>query len=326
MTGLKRDNGRERRTGRIKNLPPPGEPSPNPADEAAMIRVLDAAGRELQMSRQQWRDSFLLANIQQSWDDPHQLAVLIRQALADQFYEEMVKPVERLAQIDPQPERGALLQAIVYLKNQRPADAERILQGHLQQHGESGAVLTCLANLHAERGEQDRALATLERALQLDPNQEDGLAWYQVIHRERGGDQARLQALGQIAALRGSWRAQLWLARAALERRDLPEALRLYRESLAAAGQPVPGDLLLQMSGDLGRAGHVPELVQLTLPHFQAPVHGLHAGNNLIKALLDLGQREPARAILDQLQALNRPDWKPTLAHWESQLAQATGA
>src|SRR2546422_10217541 len=65
------------------------------------------------------------------------------------------------------------------------------------------------------------------------------------------------------STLPGSWRAQLWLARSALQSRQLDQALALYRESLSRAGKPAPANLLQQMSGDLGNAGHLPELLQL---------------------------------------------------------------
>src|SRR6185369_8004214 len=118
-----------------------------------------------------------------------------------------------------------------------------------------------------------------------------------------------LEALRRLAELPGSWRAQLWLAREALKSRQLDEALTLYRETLSSAAKPVPGDLLQQMSGDLGNAGHLPELLQLTESHFDCGKHGLQVGNNLIKAHLDLGQLEAARRILDQLYGLKRADW-----------------
>ncbi|HBL64669.1 MAG TPA: hypothetical protein DDZ58_00560, partial [Achromobacter sp.] len=63
-------------------------------------------------------------------------------------------------------------------------------------------------------------------------------------------------------------------------------ALALYREALAQAGEPVPGDLLMQMTGDLGNAGRIPDIVQMAAPHYRAAAHGPQVGNNLIKAYL----------------------------------------
>jgi hypothetical protein len=97
----------------------------------------------------------------------------------------------------------------------------------------------------------------------------------------------------------------------------------LYQEALGRVVKPVPWELLHQMSGDLGNAGHLPEILQLVEPQFDAQSHGLLVGNNLLKARLDLGQMDAARRILDQLYAVKRPDWKEHLSYWDTELAKA---
>lgn len=298
---------------------PPGDPSKDPN----MIRVFDAYGREMFITRQQWHDNVLMGNIQRHWNTPDQLAELIIGALNDGFFEDMVKPAERLAQIDPNVERSVVLLAIVYLKVKRLDDSERVLQQHIRKHGESGVVLNNLAKAYAEREDHEKSLETLWRGLQLDPNQDNGMGWYEVIHREKGGEEAGLEALRRIAAIPGSWRAQLWLARSALNTRQTDQAIDLYKECLSRVGQPVPADLLMQMSGDLGNSGRLPEILQLVEPCFNPTLHCLQVGNNLIKAHVDLGQLDAARRILDQLYALNRPDWKEQLSFWDTEIAKA---
>jgi len=122
--------------------------------------------------------------------------------------------------------------------------------------------------------------------------------------------------------LAGSWRAQLWLARFALERGDLPEATRLYEEALGRA-RPVPADLLMQMSGDLGNRGQTELLIRLTQPRFDLVAHGLTVGNNLLRAFIDLGLLAEARKLLEQLYSQQRPDWREHLIAWEQKLDDA---
>jgi hypothetical protein len=122
--------------------------------------------------------------------------------------------------------------------------------------------------------------------------------------------------------LPGSWRSQLWLARSALERGDLAGALRYYEEVLGRA-QPVPADLLMQLSGDLGNRGHTELLVRLTQPRFDLATHGLTVGNNLLRAYLDLGLFAEARKLLEQLYSQQRPDWREQLNAWEQNLDDA---
>ncbi|MBB1594103.1 lipopolysaccharide assembly protein LapB [Achromobacter sp. UMC46] len=292
-------------------------------DDTQMIRAYDADGREVLITRDQWRSNVLPGAIEQDWNDADRLAGLIIQSLNDGFVDDMVRPAERLVELDQNAERAVVLQAIVYMKVGRLDDSERVLLAFCAQHGETGIVLTNLAKVHAERDDEARALDTLWRALQRDPNQDNGLGWFEAIHRDVGGDAAGITAMRKVAALPGSWRARLWLARGELGSHNYAGAIALYREALSHAGQPVPADLLLQMSGDLGNAGRIAEILELAAPHFQIAAHGLPVGNNLIKANLHLGRLDDAQRILDALRALNRPDWRDNLAYWDKELAQA---
>ena len=300
----------------------PSAPS-DPAMDPDMIRVHDAYGREMFITKAQWRDSILIGHIKKVWDKPDELAPTIIQALQDGFAADVVKAAAHLADIDPNAERGHVLLAVTHLQLKNYDAAEAALTRLFRRHGETGSALTNLAKVHSGRGDEALALATLWRGLTVDPNQENGLGWYEVIHREKDGPAAGLDAYRRVAALPGAWRARLWLARDRLDQRDLPAALALYAEALACAPRPVPTDLLVQLSGDLGNHAHLPEIIQLAEPHFDIAVHGLAVGNNLIKANLDLGRLDAARALLDRLYAQNRPDWKQNLSFWDTEIAKA---
>lgn len=287
-----------------------------------MIRVFDAYGREMFITKQTWRDSVLLGHIEKAWNEPEQLYATIVQSLQDGFVADMVKPAEQLAKIDPDKERGSVVLGVVYREQKRLDDSERVLRQHMQAHGETGIVLTNLAKVYSSRGDEALCLQTLWRGLELDPNQDNGLGWYAAIFREKDGEPGFVAALCRIAALPGSWRARLWLARDALARRQLDEALALYDLAFAMAPRPVPIDMLQQVSGDLGNQAHLVELLRLSEPHFKVEFHGLAVGNNLIKANLDLGRLDAVLALLDQHHAQNRPDWKETLSYWDNELAK----
>jgi tetratricopeptide (TPR) repeat protein len=204
-------------------------------------------------------------------------------------------------------------------------EAEQILRSHIEQHGEEGYVVTNLAKVHAARNENDLAAATLWHALELNPNQEAAVGWFAALANERNGKNAMVEAWERVAALPGSWRAQLRLARTALESHDTPGALAFYRESLARVGEKVPADFLQQMSGDLGMHGLLPELLELTEPYFIPEVHGLQVGNNLLGANMELGHLHRARQILNQLRMQPRPDWKPHLSNLQTEIERKGG-
>lgn len=307
----------------------PAAPAPeketvaDPSKDRDLIKVFDAYGREMFIPKETWRTKVLPGMIIQNWNYAEQLAGIVIQALNDGFFTDVLDAAKQLYVIDPVPARGACAYGIALMKNNLLDDAERVFRDQLAEHGEDGSVLTNLAKVYSARNDNQKAMEILWRGLEVDPNQHNGMGWYEVIHREKGGQEAGLEALRRVAAIPGSWRAQLWLARHALQTRRLDEALVLYKESLARAAKPVPADLLMQMSGDLGNAGHVPEILQLVEPHFDAQAHGLTVGNNLIKAHLDLGQLDAARRVLDQLYALNRMDWKKNLSYWDTEVSKA---
>lgn len=254
--------------------------------------------------------------------DANRLADLIIQALNSGNADELAAPAERLAALESHGERAIVLQAIVYMKQGRLDDGERVLLDFCAKHGETGVVLTNLAKIHAERDDEAQALDTLWRALQLDPNQENGLGWFEAIHHDVGGDTAGVVAMRKVAGLPKSWRPQLWLARGELGSHNYAGAMALYQQALANAGEPVPGALLMEMGNDLGNAGRIADLLALITPHFVPDAHGLAVGNILIKAHLHAGQREDARRILDQLSAMRRPEWAEHLDHWNRELAR----
>lgn len=301
--------------------PPPASPAPDGAP--ATMKAWDAYGRICEIPREEWRTKVLPYNFQKAWYKPEDLANLINTTLNDGFIVDCLEPARQLHRTDPDQKRGTTYLAVILLQLKKFDEAEKVISETLRKHGEDGVLLVNLAKAYSGKGDEALAERTLWHALEVDPNLDNGLMWYQAIHRERGGDAAAQEAFRQVAALPGSWRPQLWLARAALESRNLDQAVAMYEEALAHASKPVSWELLRQMSGDLGGAGHLPELLQLTEPHFDVKIHGLQVGNNLIKAHVDLGQFDAARRILDQLYAQNRGDWKEHLSYWDTEIAKA---
>lgn len=298
--------------------PPPADPGNDPN----LIRVYDKYGRQSFVTKETWRTEVLPGTIRTNWDNPDQLYNVIVGALNDGLRADILDAAEHLYKTDPERMRATNLWGIVLMEEGRLDEAEDLLNTYMRQRGESAVMLTNLAQVFAKRGDEARAEHILWHALELDPNESSGFGWYYALHRERGGDEAAIEAWRRIAALPGSWRAQLWLARQALVTRRADEALSLYRICLARLTDPVPTDFLQQMSGDLGKAGLLTDLLQLSEPHFDAAVHGLEVGNNLIKANLDIGRIDAAKRILDQLYALRRPDWQQHLGFWDTEIAK----
>jgi hypothetical protein len=127
-------------------------------------------------------------------------------------------------------------------------------------------------------------------------------------------------APGEKPAAAGGVLPQLAAARAKLAARDLPAAMAVYEEVLAAAGDRA--DVLLTASADLGTHGYVRELVELIAPRYDAERHGPGPGLNLLQAYLAIRQPEPAQHLLDLLFSLGRPELEERLIGFSRAIAE----
>lgn len=115
--------------------------------------------------------------------------------------------------------------------------------------------------------------------------------------------------------------ARLAEARAKLDLKDLPGAMAIYEEVLNGSSGD-RADVLVAISGDLGSRGHIPQIVELIAPRYDADRHGPATGVNLIQAYLALRNAEAAQHVLDILFALNRPELEQRLFGFSNAIAE----
>ena len=290
------------------------------------VRAFDQDGREIIVPREEWVGNVLPNMVKEAWDQPDQLYFVIVNSLSEGFFPEMLDAAKHLYETDRLPARGTCVWGATLLQLDRADEAKAVFESFVAEKGEDASVLVNLAKVYEVQGDSERATSTLWRSLELEPNLDVGLAWYASAAQARGGDEAANEALEQLRAMPGSWRAQIWLARGELEKQNLGNAKALYNEALQRAPRPVPPDFLMQMSGDLGQRGLLRELLELTGPNFVPEAHGMPVGNNLIKASFDLGDLDQAEAIRQRLTTFDRPDWREPLAFWEGEIAKKRGA
>lgn len=108
-------------------------------------------------------------------------------------------------------------------------------------------------------------------------------------------------------------------ARTKLDHKDLPGAMAIYEEVLAAAGDRA--DVLVTVSGDLGVHGHLHEIIELVALRYDAQRHGPATGLNLLQAYLAVRNAEAAQHLLDILFALQRPDLEERLFGFSNAIA-----
>ncbi len=283
-----------------------------------MIRMYDSQGNEALITKQEYRKKVLPDSFERSKGNPDELYGAIILALQDGFLEECLPPARRLVQIDPDKERSATVLGIALMKNNRLDEAQEVLESYLRQGGESGVILTNLAKVFAEKGEADKSVQTLWRALTVDPNQDNALDWWGAIHREKEGEEGFYRAIERVSQVPGSWHPQLWLARRLLEQKKIDSAISIYRKVLESA--PEAGDALMTISGDLGNNGYLAQMLDLTLPFYKPEKHGPMAGLNLIQASIQLGEKETGLKLCESVERLQRYDLKQYLESLRAQL------
>lgn len=124
---------------------------------------------------------------------------------------------------------------------------------------------------------------------------------------------------GEKPAIAGGVMPQMAEARTKLDAKDLPGAIAIYEQVLAAAG--ARPDILVTISGDLGAHGHLRELIELVAPRYDAQKHGPATGLNLLQAFLVTRNVESAQHLLDILFALERPELEERLFGFSNALA-----
>ena len=308
--------GKKSRTSTPVSSAHPEATPPQPADNE-LITVYDSYGREMKITRNEWRDQVFLPNLQEKWRSADELYSLIISGLNDGFVADLIPAAAQLVEIDSNPERSHVIQGIVLMENGQLDAAENTLRTGMAKVGATGTLLTNLAKVFSERGEPVLADETLWRAIQADPNLENGLLWWAAMQRERAGEAGYLEALRSVAALPGSWRAPLWLARHCLEQKDVESARRFYAQVLTAG--TFDGNALMMISGDLGNNGQIPLIVELVGPVYDERKHDPMAGINLLRAYQALGNAVEGEALLARLYALGFAPIKSQL----DQFAQA---
>lgn len=297
---------------------PPVEAAPatESTSDNELIVAYDAYGREMQIPRREWREKVFLPSLEAKRDDAAELYQVIINGLNDGFVADLIPAAARLVEIDDIPERSHTIQGIVLMENGELSAAETTLRAGMAKVGETGTLLTNLAKVFASRGEEERADQTLWQAIQTDPNQDNGLLWWATIQQERGGDEAYLAALNRAAALPGSWRAQLWLARYYLENNDVDAARTLYQDVLA--GGLYDEKALMMVTGDLGNNGQIPLMIELVAPVYDEQRHDPMAGINLLRAWQALGNADEGEKLLERLYALGYAPLKQHLDEFSS--------
>lgn len=299
----------------------PTQPDSNGLPHQLMVRVMGADGQEVLMPYQVLEEKLVPTLLEQAWGTPDLLAHILETIAPHLPPKRVMLAGRRLFETDPIRERGVRIWASILLRNRQPDLARSVLSEHLAGvagDNSQAEILALLGTIYLQQNQEKLGRDYLWRALQAEPNHDFAI---DAFCRQPNGSLA-IKWLLQIAALPGAWRAQTLYWGQLLEKGDVEKVQEDAQRVLQEYPRPVPQELLLQLSGDLGNWGHLPELLTVCSPHYDSTVHDIRMGSNLLKAHLDLGQIDAAQELLDQLYELGKEEWKETLDFWELEVAK----
>jgi len=271
------------------------------------VELYTKEGVKILVSKTEWKAALpeYFKEVSANPDETYKLIVL---SLQDGLYDECIAPARALAATDPNKERAVNLLGIVYMKNGLLKEAQEVLDRYLKETGPSGVILTNLAKVYEKKGDERKAYKTLWNALLADPNQDNALAWWYSIHMENKETQRLDESLIKLTEIAGSWRPMAYLAVRSFDENETDNAMLILRKVLEKAGDQ--GEALMLVSGELASRGYIRESMDMVYPVYDARKHGHLAGLNLIKACIDLKEREKGIVLCDAVEDLGRSDLK----------------
>jgi tetratricopeptide (TPR) repeat protein len=281
------------------------------------VELYTKEGAKILVTKAEWKEVLpdYFKELSCDLDETYKLIVL---SLQDGLYGECLAPARALIASDPNKERAVNLLGIVLLKNGLLKEAQELLEQYLNETGPSSAILTNLAKIYEQKGDERKAYKTLWKALLADPNQDNALAWWYSIHMENKETQRLDESLIKLTEIDGSWRPMTYLAARSFDENETDNAMLILKKVLENAGENP--DALMIVSGELAFRGYVREALDMVYPAYDARKHGHAAGLNLIQACVSLKEREKGLALCDAVESLGRSDQKQRIHRLREEL------
>lgn len=278
-------------------------------------------GHSIEMSREDYQKKVIPHNLDMYWDEKEKLRDFAMELVKDQFHEQAAVAADRLLELYGPIESALIFRAVVHMQAQEFERAKTILTDCLERFPSSGTACTNLAKIYAFEGKEAKAFETLNTGLHKDPNQENGLNMYVESFLQSGKKEELREQLEALSGKAGAWRPQLHLARLALTEENLLKAMHWY--TLAVDGAKDRFEVVMTVTGELGQAGYVYQLIQICEKYWTPEFPFPYAGFNYANALLATDQKEKAIAILRNMQEHLPDNYKPMVDHF---LARVPGA
>lgn len=282
------------------------------------IKFFDDKGNEYSYSRKAYVEDILPVEIKKVWNNPDSLYNLLAMSLYDGINKELIEAGERLIVIHNDTSKAYNILGTIYLQSTILDKAEQTLLQGINICSHKGYLKATLARVYEAEGLLEKSYATLWEAIELDPNLKTAVIWIGAIHKEKGGNEAYLKIMRKISEIPSSWRAQLWIAHDYLDKNEIENAIKIYRDILPkVTNEP---DAMMQISGDLGNHGRNKEVMSLIYPLYDLDKQDYKTGLNIVGACIETKNKAIGFKVLNDIKKLERYDLTSYLNRLESML------
>lgn len=291
---------------------------PSTPPQKPPIGLFDQYGRKFLVQRSEWFTKFLQPALTKAWDNPDELASLLANAIEQRYADELEKSSIQLLRIDPLTLRSTCIRAAILLLSNRPHQAEELLRSTLQREKSHPHILTLLAKSLIAQEDYSEVLPLLCQALSIDPNHEEALNLLLLI----ASDTRKEKILEELSLHPDAIKPKIALATQLLAKRDNDTALEVLESAVAT--KKISEAELAKIGLLLNSQNLYLETLQILGEKFNKKKHGIALGSPLTLALLEMGQIDDAKELLETLHKKKSPLWRDELQKLEDSLSRAS--
>ncbi|MBO8163208.1 MAG: tetratricopeptide repeat protein [Brevibacillus sp.] len=282
------------------------------------VEYTNEHGEKVRLSREEYQKKVIPHKLHLYWDDKEALRQYAMQLVQDKFTGEAAQAADRLLELFGPIEGALIFRAVVHMQAREFDQAKELLTQCIERFPSSGYAYTNLAKIYAYEGSNEKAFETLETGLMKDPNQETGLDWYISLFQQNNRQEELMRRLKALTEREGAWRPSLLLGRLYLQDGNLLKAMQFYRQAIEKSGQME--DVVMTVTGELGQAQYVYQLIQIAEAYWKPTFETPYAGYNYANALIVTEQKERAIEVLQAMLQHVREEYRPGVAQYLEKL------
>ncbi len=262
-------------------------------------------GSTIELTEDQDRETRKL-DAEMNWEKPERLKEIGKACLYSKYFDLAEWVFERVMELDEDDDEAIIDFSSALLNQKRWDEAEEIVSNYLLSAPNSSIAHQFMAAIHDRKGDQERALAEIDVALECDPNNENVL-WmlYWKIHGE-SGDSGALGKMQELATRFPQAWGPIYIMARHFEDLNPEVAKERYEDALRKeSADPI----LISYSAFLGKIGDYREMIKLVEKSRRNRSVDFRVLFNLGEAYLEEGKIDEAHEISIELQTMVPPPY-----------------